>query len=81
MQRAKPGAERLSPQRIGARDPDKKLSWPVYLVAVRAKERCPACVLVVAPDADVATWAAEPIDLGLGRDAVEPRAAALRPQC
>lgn len=55
-------------------DPDKKFSWPVYLVAVRAKKRCPACVLVVAPDADVATWAAEPIDLGLGRATVTPLA-------
>ena len=53
-------------------DPDKKFSWPVYLVAVRAKKRCPACVFVVAPDADVATWAAEPIDLGLGRATVAP---------
>jgi hypothetical protein len=53
-------------------DPDKKFSWPVYLVAVRAKKRCPACVLVVAPDADVAVWAADPIDLGLGRATVAP---------
>jgi hypothetical protein len=49
------------------KDPDKKYSWPVYVAAVRAKKRCPACVLVIAPDADVAAWAAEPIDLGLGR--------------
>jgi hypothetical protein len=53
-------------------DPDKKFSWPVYVAAVRAKKRCPACVLVVAPDAKVAAWATEPIDLGLGRATVVP---------
>lgn len=53
-------------------DPDKKYSWPVYVAAVRAKKRCPAVVLVVAPDADVATWAAQPIDLGLGLGSFRP---------
>jgi hypothetical protein len=36
-------------------------------VDLRAKKRCPACVLVVAPDRAVAAWAAERINLGLGR--------------
>jgi hypothetical protein len=49
------------------KDPDKKYSWPVYLTVVRAKKRCPTCVLVVAPDVEVAAWAVEPIDLGLGQ--------------
>jgi hypothetical protein len=53
-------------------DPDKKYSWPVYVAVVRAKKRCPTAVLVVALDADVAAWAAEDIDLGLGRGNVEP---------
>ena len=53
-------------------DPDKKFSWPVYVTGVRAKKRAPAVVLVVAPDADVATWAAQPIDLGLGLGSVRP---------
>jgi len=53
------------------KDTDKKYSWPVYLVVERAKKRCPACVLVVAPDAEVAAWAGEPIDLGV-RSVIHP---------
>ncbi|MGK3999302.1 hypothetical protein [Sorangium sp. So ce1024] len=53
-------------------DPDKKFSWPTYVTAVRARKRCGTVVLVVAPDAGVAAWAAERIDLGLGRGHVEP---------
>ena len=44
------------------KDPDKEYSWPVYVAVLRAKKRCPTVVLVVAPDADVAAWAAQPID-------------------
>jgi hypothetical protein len=53
-------------------DPDKSYSWPVYVTVVRAKKRCPAIVLVVAPDAAVAKWAAQPIDLGLGLGSLWP---------
>ncbi|MGK4003894.1 hypothetical protein WMF31_14775 [Sorangium sp. So ce1036] len=53
-------------------DPDKKFSWPTYVTGVRARRRCDTVVLVVAPDAGVAAWAAESIDLGLGRGHVEP---------
>ncbi len=53
-------------------DPDKTFSWPVYVAVVRAKKRCPAIVLVIAPDDAVATWAAQPIDLGLGRGTLRP---------
>ncbi|XXY50165.1 hypothetical protein WME91_03320 [Sorangium sp. So ce269] len=53
-------------------DPDKNFSWPTYVAAVRAKKRCRTVVLVVAPDAGVATWAAEKIDLGLGLGHFEP---------
>jgi hypothetical protein len=53
-------------------DPDKGYAWPVYVTVVRAKKRCPAVVLVVAPDAAVATWAAQAIDLGLGRGTLRP---------
>jgi hypothetical protein len=53
-------------------DPDKKFSWPVYAAVVRAKKRCPTAVLVVAPDADVAAWAAQPIDLGLQLATLQP---------
>lgn len=37
-----------------------------------SKKRCPVIVLVVAPDDDVAAWAAEAIDLGLGFTTVRP---------
>jgi hypothetical protein len=53
-------------------DPDKKFSWPVYVTVVRAKKRCDTVVLVIAPDAAVAAWAAENIDLGLGLGNVKP---------
>ena len=54
------------------RDRDKKFSWPIYIAAVWSKKRCPVIVLVVAPDDDVAAWAAEAIDLGLGFTTVRP---------
>jgi hypothetical protein len=53
-------------------DPDKKYSWPVYVTVVRAKKRCDTIVLVIAPDAAVATWAAESIGLGMGLGNVQP---------
>jgi hypothetical protein len=53
-------------------DPRKKYSWPVYVAVVRAQKECPTIVLVVAPDAEVATWAAENIDLGLGLGNIKP---------
>ncbi|MCC7381174.1 MAG: hypothetical protein IT384_05055, partial [Deltaproteobacteria bacterium] len=45
-------------------DEDKPFSWPLYQSALRAKLRCPACVLVVAPDPAIATWAAQAILTG-----------------
>lgn len=53
-------------------DPDKKYSWALYCAAIRARLRCPACVVVVAPDEGVAMWASQPIDMGLGRGIVSP---------
>jgi hypothetical protein len=53
-------------------DPDKKYSWPVYVTVVRARKRCQAIVLVVAPDEKVAAWAAEKIDVGLGLTTAQP---------
>jgi hypothetical protein len=60
------------------KDHEKKFSWPVYLAAVWAKKRCPAIVLIVAPDDEVAAWAAEAIDLSLGLSTV--RALVLGPK-
>lgn len=48
------------------RDERKLLSWPVYVASVRARYKCPACLLVVAPNDFVAMWAEAPIELGPG---------------
>jgi hypothetical protein len=75
-------------------DPRKRFTWPEYVTAARAVHGCPANLLVIAPDPDVATWCAAPIELGvpgfvlrppvLGRAAVpvvtDPVAAAGRPE-
>jgi hypothetical protein len=47
-------------------DEDKPYTWPLYATALRAKHRCPTCVMVVTPDAHIATWAARPIAMGPG---------------
>jgi hypothetical protein len=46
-------------------DYEKLYSWPTYLVALRARKRCPVCLLVVTPNADIASWASLPIQVGL----------------
>jgi hypothetical protein len=75
-------------------DRQKHYSWPDYTTGARAAHRCPVALLVVAPDPDVATWCAEPIETGipgfvlrppvLGRAAVpvvtHPAEAARRPE-
>ncbi len=55
-----------------SRDPDKEYSWPAYLVAVHSRHRCRVCLLVVTTDQAIATWCAEPIDLGPPRWVLEP---------
>jgi hypothetical protein len=52
--------------------PRKKYTWAVYWSVARAERECPAVVLVVAPDAEIATWAAEKVDLGLGLAFIQP---------
>jgi hypothetical protein len=47
-------------------DEDKPYVWPVYAVGLRARMRCPACVLVVTSNEAVARWAEAPIELGGG---------------
>jgi hypothetical protein len=42
----------------------KRLTWPAYVTVSRAVHGCPAHLLVVAPDAAVAAWCAEPIHIG-----------------
>src|SRR5262245_11124592 len=46
-------------------DHQKRFSWPAYAMVSRAVHRCPAALLVVAPDMAVAEWCAEPIDTGI----------------
>ena len=47
-------------------DEHKRFAWPVYAVGLRARMRCPVCVLVVTAQESVARWAASPIELGAG---------------
>ncbi len=54
------------------RDADKPFSWPLYTWALRAKHRCPTCLLVVAPDEKIASWAAQPIEGGQPRSPFVP---------
>ncbi len=55
-----------------SRDPGKRWSWPVYLVTLRARLRCPAVLLVVCVDAAIAAWCATPIQLGHPGASVTP---------
>jgi hypothetical protein len=45
---------------------DKSYVWPLYAIALRARLRCPTCVLVVTPSAAVRQRASTPIQLGFG---------------
>jgi hypothetical protein len=45
-------------------DPAKLRAWPVYVAALRARLRCPAVLLVIAPEPAIARWARRPIELG-----------------
>ena len=45
---------------------NKRFTWPLYAVGARAREKCPFVVLVLAPNAATARWAARPIELGGG---------------
>jgi hypothetical protein len=47
-------------------DEHKRFSWPAYVAGLRARFRCPCCLLVVTVDSGTARWASMPIDLGPG---------------
>ncbi len=53
-------------------DARKKFSWPVYVTVSRAERESQTVLLVIAVDAEVAAWAAEPIDLGLSLGSIQP---------
>ncbi|GLX01166.1 hypothetical protein [Microtetraspora sp. NBRC 16547] len=46
------------------RDADKRWSWPMYLISLRTRMRCPSILLVVCPDPAIAHWSQHPIELG-----------------
>jgi hypothetical protein len=46
------------------KDPGKRWSWPMYLVSLRSRMKCPTILLVICVDPAVARWCADPIDLG-----------------
>jgi hypothetical protein len=47
-----------------SRDENKRKTWPLYLTSLRSRVGCPTVLLVVTPDASVARWCAQPIELG-----------------
>jgi hypothetical protein len=47
-------------------DPRKRWTWPVYVVDVRIRRKCPVVLLVLCVDPKTADWCAEPIELGPG---------------
>lgn len=53
-----------------APDKDKRFVWPVYATNLRARLKCPVCLLVITDDDRVARWAAKPIELGGGNQFV-----------
>jgi hypothetical protein len=49
-----------------SRDDDKRFVWPAYVATLRARLRCPVCLLVVTTDESIARWAAKAVELGGG---------------
>ena len=47
-------------------DEDKPYAWPAYVANLRARHRCPVCLLVITIEDIVSRWAGRPIDLGPG---------------
>jgi hypothetical protein len=44
----------------------KRFTWPLYVVAARARHECQFMLVVVTPKASTARWAAQPIEIGGG---------------
>src|SRR6184192_2565575 len=47
-------------------DKDKRYAWPAYIANLRARHRCPVCLLVITIEDSVARWAGRSIELGPG---------------
>ena len=45
-------------------DERKRWVWPAYVANLRARLKCPVCLLVVTLDEAVARWAAKPVEVG-----------------
>jgi hypothetical protein len=45
-------------------DERKRFVWPVYVANLRARLKCPVCLLVVAANERVARWAAQTVEMG-----------------
>jgi hypothetical protein len=45
-------------------DENKLWTWPLYIATLRARERCPTMLLVIAPDRGIAEWCAKEIETG-----------------
>lgn len=54
------------------KDENKRWTWPVYVAALRARDRCRVYLLVVTDSSEVARWARVPIGLGSPGSQVEP---------
>ena len=52
------------------RDEDKPYTWPAYLANLRARHRCPVCLLVVTIDDNIARWAGRAIEVGPGTQCI-----------
>jgi len=47
-------------------DEEKQYTWPAYVANLRARIRCPVCLLVITSEDGVANWAEKVIELGGG---------------
>ena len=47
-------------------DEDKPYAWPAYIANLRARHRCPVCLLVITIEDAVARWAGRSIEIGPG---------------
>ena len=47
-------------------DEDKPYAWPAYVANLRARHRCPVCLLVLTIEETVSRWAGRSIELGPG---------------
>jgi hypothetical protein len=47
-------------------DEGKPFAWPAYIANLRARHRCPVCLLVITIEEAVARWAGRSIELGPG---------------